>query len=451
MLTRIKNQFFGTKPVSSAPLARPPALVLARKVREAGDVWFSAKSYLGGMPRLGSTPWPTDENGKPLYFMAQLDCGEIVLASGGQSVLPKTGALAFFIGGIKTGRIVHVAAPGATFTSAPAERGRAQDVGGHELISQSSTHGPKEFPFWPVEFHNLGALARPDPEDEEAYDGAYEAQAEAIEARFERRAFHFSVKSACERAGLASVPLYWHSALLFAERVPLMLEAVARAKTRGAEYIATSMARLAALDAGLPPPKGQGPWNDPAKDRANADGWLSTGRKIVADAEANEAAVADYVARVKSALPPVDPWRAVTASDAARLDTLFSEARSKAFEDFSCFALPHSWRDYASDTVRLMMSGPEEAFTRLPKVLRDVVNQSCRLPTGGAHLMFGLGTNVQGNRKHEEADQNLVLQLLHDDMQYWPFGDNGVYQFWMSDAALKAQDFSKSDATFECH
>jgi uncharacterized protein YwqG len=87
----------------------------------------------------------------------------------------------------------------------------------------------------------------------------------------------------------------------------------------------------------------------------------------------------------------------------------------------------------------------------LPKVWRDLINSRYCLPAGGAHLMFGIGDNIQGNEMFEYPDMRMLLQLTHDDMMYWPFGDNGVYQFWMPVSALRDGDVSQVKVTFECH
>ncbi len=452
MFGKLKAQIFGTRSTAAQPFAEPPLLVLARRERRVSDDWFSAKSYLGGLPKLGETAWPRDDKGAPLYFMGQLDCAEINSASSGQSALPRSGALAFFIGGSKRGAIVHLAAPGKSFTPAPEGRAKAEEVGIDTLIDSKLRHHPHEAPFWPVDFH----LIRPavphvwgacDDDDETIL----RAQCDAIEAALGTREFNLSAKEVCQKASLDDVPLYWLSALMFAERVPLMSEQVVKARARGEGYVATASARLAALDAGDPPPEGQGPWRDRDKDRSDAVNWIASGQAIIARADANQPAVADYVSRVKAFMPDIDPWRMISPNDAARLDTVFDEARSKAFEDFSRFLLPRSWRDYATDAIKIMAAGPDEAFSKLPPALRTALHQHYRLPSGAAHLMFGLGSNLQGNEKFEHADQRLVLQLTHDDLLYWSFGDNGVYQFWMSTQDLAAGDFTKADVTFECH
>ncbi len=429
--------------------------MIARKPREAGDDWFGAASYFGGLPKLGPAPWPPDAGGKPLHFMAQLDLAEIDRASSGRSALPKTGALAFFLGGSqggsRRGGILHVPEPGRRFTPAPSGRGSLEDVDIDDVVNRALPHGPHEVPFWAVTFEPIARVVPEGDDYVDAYSDARDAQYADIAAKIERRRYNFTLDEACAKAGLTEKPLYWLAAIMFAERVPSMLEAVAAARLRGAGYVEAPGARLAALEAGLPPPPGQGRWGAPGVDRENAERWIAIGQKAIVHADENESAVAAFIAQVKATMPDIDPFRLVTPNDAEKLDVLFDPARKPPLDEYSRYRLPRSWRDFGGHAVRLMASGSEEAFTRLPKALREVIFQSYRLPAGGAHLMFGLGTDIQGNPKFESRDEHLVLQLCFDDMLGWRFGDNGVFQFWMNEAALQAGDFSKADITFECH
>jgi uncharacterized protein YwqG len=45
----------------------------------------------------------------------------------------------------------------------------------------------------------------------------------------------------------------------------------------------------------------------------------------------------------------------------------------------------------------------------------------------------------------------MILQLTHDDMMFWDFGDNGIYQFWIVPEDLTRQNWSAAKMTFECH
>lgn len=453
MFGKFLRPAFGRRAVATGPAAfeEPPALVIARRKRVLGADWTQAKSWFGGLPKLGDTLWPRDTKGTPLYFLAQLDLSEIAVAGKGRTALPTEGSLAFFVGGEKLGGIIHVRHPGQHSTPEPDDLCQAEDIGGDPLVDRSHRHGPSSFPFWPVEFHALPSVRRVSDPDDEVMERARAEQAQAIARLFETRKYHFSPQDAAATGTVGEAPIYWLSALMCAERVPRLRDRVVKARARAAGYIETSTARMMALEAGLPPPAGQPRFGDPATERANSENWLAIGRKTLAEADANAAAVDAYVARVESTAMGSDPWQEISPKDVERLDDLFGKARSKTLKSFSKYLLPHTWRDYAKDAIKLMAAGPEEAYASLPEAWRDIINTRYRLPAGGAHLMFGIGADIQGNEMFERPDMRMVLQLHNDDMMYWPFGDGGVYQFWMPVGALRAGDFENARVTFEAH
>ena len=66
--------------------------------------------------------------------------------------------------------------------------------------------------------------------------------------------------------------------------------------------------------------------------------------------------------------------------------------------------------------------------------------------------MFGRGVEIQGNSSAMgEEGYIMLLQLTHDDLMHWGFGDNGVYQFWISPADLAKHNWAAVKMTFECH
>ena len=142
----------GSEPVPlpyEAPVASPAiaagSLVLLRKPRDPGRDWFDDGSWLGGLPRLGTTPWPRGQNGAPLPFAAQIDFAEIARARPGLP-LPATGSLAFFLG---EGAVV-AASQSPAFSDPPSGLPPAFEEGG---TAMPATPGPLSrhfFPFWPV-------------------------------------------------------------------------------------------------------------------------------------------------------------------------------------------------------------------------------------------------------------------------------------------------------------
>ena len=54
-----------------------PTLLVSRRPRQVDVDWSGARSWLGGAPRMGATPWPRDKKGVPLLFVAQIDLAEV--------------------------------------------------------------------------------------------------------------------------------------------------------------------------------------------------------------------------------------------------------------------------------------------------------------------------------------------------------------------------------------
>src|SRR4051794_3687247 len=74
-----------------------PTLLVYRRPRQVDGDRTGARSWFGGAPRIGTTPWPRDKKGEPLVFVAQVDLAEVA-AQAGRTSLPDRGSLAFFIG-----------------------------------------------------------------------------------------------------------------------------------------------------------------------------------------------------------------------------------------------------------------------------------------------------------------------------------------------------------------
>jgi hypothetical protein len=98
-----------------------PTLLVSRRPRQVDVDWTHARSWLGGAPRMGATPWPRDKKAEPLVFVAQIDLAEVA-AKTGKTPLPDQGSLASFIGG---GGAVVLVPEGETGTPVmpPAVRG----------------------------------------------------------------------------------------------------------------------------------------------------------------------------------------------------------------------------------------------------------------------------------------------------------------------------------------
>src|SRR5687767_3296425 len=126
-----------------------PTLLVYRRPRHLGVDWTGARSWFGGAPRLGATPWPRDKKAEPLVFVAQIDIAEVA-AKAGQTPLPDKGSLAFFIG--SQGAVVFVPeSPTGAPVMPPPGTPDLVTCGG-EADWRTDLSGRPLFPYWPIDF-----------------------------------------------------------------------------------------------------------------------------------------------------------------------------------------------------------------------------------------------------------------------------------------------------------
>lgn len=130
-------------------------IIITRKRRNTAEGWRNARSWFGGAPRLGNTPWPRDDKGQPLHFAAQIDLEELATVAGAIG-LPKTGSLAFFISG--RGCVTYVPAREAEQTEPPVG---APDLNYAHNLWRRDLQGRPLFPKAAIEFTVAAPAAAP--------------------------------------------------------------------------------------------------------------------------------------------------------------------------------------------------------------------------------------------------------------------------------------------------
>ena len=146
-----------------------------------------------------------------------------------------------------------------------------------------------------------------------------------------------------------------------------------------------------------------------------------------------------------------DPWSLMQPADVAQLDAQMKRAREE-FRDFAASYVPHRREELETSALVTMASADARGYAALPEPVRTLINRDYLLPAGGWHQMFGRGVEIQGNScAMREEGYIMLLQLTHDDLMHWSFGDNGVYQFWISPADLAKRNWAAAKMTFECH
>jgi len=146
-----------------------------------------------------------------------------------------------------------------------------------------------------------------------------------------------------------------------------------------------------------------------------------------------------------------DPWGLMLATDIADLDARMKRAREE-FGDFTHYAAPNRREELEATTLVAMASADDRGYAALPEAVRALINRDYLLPAGRWHQMFGRGEEIQSDSSAMREEGNIMLlQLTHDDLMHWGFGDNGIYQFWISPADLTTRNRSSAKMTFECH
>jgi uncharacterized protein YwqG len=255
------------------------------------------------------------------------------------------------------------------------------------------------------------------------------------------------------RARRAPRPLWWFAALEFAAHLrEAEANRVPRLTTELQSKIDAERAKLRRLRPG----------------GALADLWTKVlGKsKDVSDLEAKigkmEDELAEHVRRVESfsrfvgetaaCVQHRDPWAFMPPEDIDRLAGAYRQAQDdKGFHKLAGWRMPHSLEAMEAVTLRTLAAADDDAYATLPENARRVINETYMLPIGPCHQMFGVPADIQGNAEIEEDGNRLLLQLGYDDMMFWSFGDNGVYQFWIKRDDLAARNWDAVKLTFECH
>jgi hypothetical protein len=146
-----------------------------------------------------------------------------------------------------------------------------------------------------------------------------------------------------------------------------------------------------------------------------------------------------------------DPWSLMQPTDVAQLDAQMKRARDE-FRDFAAYYVPARREELETLTLVTMASADARGYAALPEPARTLINRDYLLPTGRWHQMFGRGVEIQGDSSAmREQGYIMLLQLTHDDLMHWSFGDNGAYQFWISPADLTKRNWAGAKLTFETH
>jgi uncharacterized protein YwqG len=370
-------------------------VLLSRRVRKVDAPWFDARSWFGGLPRLGGQSWPRNaKHGRPLYHLAQID---LVAASrhAGGALLPGEGWLSFFHDDFDDDGGAVVFVPGVDLpatTEAPADLGKFDSVGIFE----------KSLPYWPMD---IGLM-----------EGAPRLDSHGTPSRphFKRKAG--DVLSADVRT------LWWRSAQKLAE----LLEWSARPR--------------------------EAVWERARVDQARSQGMpveeLSKREKILAEAEARNAQINLGLGAMKAFATEVCAWSRAHPSwshMSADDELFFKNAHARAKSEFKSFTaiVPDRRVELEVETLFEMLVGESEAFKHLPAQIVEWLPEA-EHSQYALHHMFGppMDTQAAYLREAKLKDMRLLFQLATDDMLALDLGETGAFQFYISPNDLVARNWS---------
>lgn len=372
---------------------RTGEVTLLRLPHGRTDVTKDGNSWLGGAPALGAVEWPLGADGLPLHHLAHIRLDSLPgtdLPEG----LPRMGALSFFIQTTGTslgeGRVVYVPQPTQQPTTPPKQLPLLYDGPNWTEYIKGETRqsAPRVFPRWPV-----GPLAIPvaDP-DSSAMANAY------LSSKFpNQNTMAISVRRYLTTVPAFAGPYYWDTAQRFANSLIL-----------AAEHNDTSEDFAAFVD--------------------EVTGWAF-----------------EY-----------DAWEGLMRAEVDLLLHYFGQVQPQgnipALHAASYQGSPGEITDLATLTDASFMAaatGDYTTFIALPDVVRSDIDAHWLLPSNSKrHQMFGFGSKGEATAQ-EHAHDHLLLQLHADQLHQWHWGAGNVVQFWISQEALAAQDWSAAKMTID--
>lgn len=400
---------------------RTPGVALVRMQRAELDVEYAGTSWLGGLPTLGTTPWPRDDFGRAMHHLAQIDLGTVpdpLLPQG----MPTSGAMAYFMTTATDGphhaKVVYLPTIGNTATEPPADLVPIYDGPdwGHYVKGYARENAPDTFPRWPVEFVLLPMADRNKDDDALELMGdllPYQATGDLSPRNYRQSLPEFAR------------PWFWDTAHRFTMSIRMarddIHDTIRKAERRVQEYGAR---------------------------------YQEAAQTLMKDQEAFSL----FVDEVSIWAVSKGPWEKMTEADAEQLEVYFAQVRDgggkKApFKPFYHFTQGEllSVQEAATATLVAAANAEPDVFAMLPFEVRDDIDTRYRIASKGRwHQMFGLGSELQ-TAVSDHTHHHLLLQLHSDQLVNWMWGDKGVVQFWITEENLLAQNWDAVETTVEGH
>ena len=409
--------FIDTKDLRGQSFIRTPGVAFARQVRADIDIEYAGTSWLGGTPTLGDLHWPRDENGKAMHHLAQIDLATLPISKRPEG-LPETGALAFFMTTSDDfpypARVIHIPEIGDT-ASEPPDNADPIYHGAHWgkfIKGHAREDAPMTFPRWPVEMIPLPMTNPNNDRDARHFIADLFPQQSASE---------LTPSSYRDALPDFARPWFWDTAHRVANSLRIARE----------DFPKTAKLLQTMVDE-------HGEQHQPALDALLND----------------QVEFSNFVDEVSIWAVSHEPWDQMTIQDAHMLayhfeqvkDTRKQKARFRQFYSGTAGELSGLY-EATEATLMAAANGPPDVFACLPRRVRDDIDTKYRMASKDRwHQMFGLGAQAK-TAAADHTHHHLLLQLHTDQFHNWDWDDGGVVQFWISEDALRKQDWDKIDLT----
>ncbi len=406
------------------PLDDPLSPVsLTRLAPNPDESWPTSTSWLGGPPRLGEAPWPTDEFGQHLHHLASISLAELAPLLP-PDMVPDTGALSFFVGSGERGnmksRVIHVA--GTTDSAFPVPM-----PGRGEIFGECERSAPEGLDRYPIKLS-------PEPWLNKDRDKSHFEAFKIWKSEFE----------------VGRVPMYWDSAykLLYGLKRVLDESLISRSIEANEKLIGIWQSRLDEAET-------EQARAFPRKNLENHRLVLDALKTKLGEYRIFVSAVEDKVLKYKR-------WEEMVPADVDWLRDTFSQlafnGNSEPDRNTSFGAIYklgtgflHNADRAAAQTYDSLVRGPAPVVSKLPSRILEFLEFSPGFaPIQGRHQMFGTGLDIQGDFAFY-ADHYLLLQVEYDQGAGLRIGDCGTIQYVIHPDDLAVQNWGAVKAIFAGH
>lgn len=439
-------------------IPQPSPIILRKQARLHNTDFTGGTSWLGGLPALGDVEWPRSLNGEALHLLAQIDC-ETLSALKPDLGFPAVGSLVFFANITEwpyDGKVIYVPTPaGGPATVAPDD---LLPLYGDEWHIYSKGYerntAPKKYARWPVDmlpfdlprsalvYNNFTEGLSKDKVTSKAV--ALLPGAQGIDDA--------TTYSLGDYLPNGEDPWLWDTAQRFAAALRVTSEYlpdhIQQLKTRLEDYLAG------------PKPKNRHKFtkqqlNEMKEKSRHSSAYYQAKLDAI---NSQKEGFDQFVGMVTEWADIHDAWTPMPKQDLQTFNDFSTMVfgygtgdRAPVFKDiYNTPAVYLDLSDIVNDTLRNIITGPQEVYDLLPEKVKSEVDHRCLIGREEEwHQMFGIGHEIQSETS-ENQDKYMLLQIHSDKLMGWMWGDVGIIKYWITPENLKNGRWETVFTTVEC-